>query len=154
MNIPSDTEHRALDRKYSNIETQLLHPGSNEDSFSMERVRSPSGSPRIAHMRMSPNYNPIRAVPCLPNIDLLERKSDLSKGYRYLNSELIDVSDESTGNTGRKYLFQGLLGERSTLWDNMDFWEYLFMDTVNAERDALGMNQDHGEMIERYKVLL
>ena len=134
-----------LTRALSNVETNLSVPATH-------RAVSPTGSPRLAHMRMTSAGSSMNSGPFLPNVDFLPRKSDLSEGYRYCNGELIDVSDDSKPlqSTGRKYLFQGLLGERSSLWDNMDFWEYLFMDVVAAERDVLGMNQNHGEMIERY----
>lgn len=58
-------------------------------------------------------------------------------------------SDEGQGKTGRRYLFEGLLSERSSLWDNMDFWENIFLDAVAAERDAVGMDQGPAEMIDR-----
>lgn len=42
----------------------------------------------------------------------------------------------------RTYLFEGLLGkERSTLWDQMQFWEDAFLDAVSQERDMIGMDQ-------------
>lgn len=45
----------------------------------------------------------------------------------------------------------GLLGkERSTLWDQMQFWEDAFLDAVSQERDMVGMDQGPGEMMERY----
>lgn len=51
-------------------------------------------------------------------------------------------------------MFEGLLGkERSTLWDQMQFWEDAFLDAVSQERDMIGMDQGPGEMMERYKTL-
>lgn len=50
------------------------------------------------------------------------------------------------------YWFQniGLLGkERSSLWDEMQFWEDAFLDAVSQERDMMGMDQGPGEMVER-----
>ena len=57
--------------------------------------------------------------------------------------------EEGRRTTGRRYLFEGLLNERSPLWDNMDFWENLFLDSVATERDAVGMDQGPVEMIDR-----
>ena len=148
VNSVAPLEHKKhLTRTLSNVETTHLSvPTPN-------RIRFPAGSPKLAHMKMTSTSSSMKEGACLPNVDFLARKSDLSEGYRYYNGELIDIGEDvKLGvSTGRKYLFQGLLAERSTLWDNMEFWEYLFMDVVAAERDALGMNQNLGEMIERYE---
>lgn len=51
----------------------------------------------------------------------------------------------------RIYLYEGLLGkERSTLWDQLQFWEDAFLDAVMLEREGMGMDQGPQEMIERY----
>nr|XP_060619301.1 MAP kinase-activating death domain protein isoform X20 [Anolis sagrei ordinatus] len=51
----------------------------------------------------------------------------------------------------RVYLCEGLLGkERSTLWDQMQFWEDAFLDAVMLEREGMGMDQGPQEMIDRY----
>ncbi|CAJ1049244.1 MAP kinase-activating death domain protein isoform X8 [Xyrichtys novacula] len=51
----------------------------------------------------------------------------------------------------RIYLFEGLLGkERSTLWDQLQFWEDAYLDAVMLEREGMGMDQGPQEMIERY----
>jgi hypothetical protein len=53
--------------------------------------------------------------------------------------------------TARTYLFEGLLGkDRSSLWDQMQFWEDAFLDAVSQERDMIGMDQGPGEMMERW----
>ena len=71
-------------------------------------------------------------------------------GYRYYNGDIFPVEgDEGKKTTGRRYLFEGLLNERSPVWDNMDFWENIFLDAVAAERDAVGMDQGPAEMIDR-----
>ncbi len=149
------SEHKkVLTRALSNVETHLAVPTANgrgsPGASPRGGSRSSAGSPRLAHMKMTSVSSSMNAAACLPNVDFLARKSDLCEGYRYYNGELIDVSEGmKPASTGRKYLFQGLVGERSSLWDNMEFWEYLFMDVVSAEREALGMDQNHGEMIER-----
>uniref|UniRef100_A0AAV2LQF8 MAP kinase-activating death domain protein n=1 Tax=Knipowitschia caucasica TaxID=637954 RepID=A0AAV2LQF8_KNICA len=40
--------------------------------------------------------------------------------------------------------------ERSTLWDQVQFWEDAFLDAVMLEREGMGMDQGPHEMIERY----
>lgn len=39
--------------------------------------------------------------------------------------------------------------ERSTLWDQMQFWEDAFLDAVMLEREGMGMDQGPQEMIDR-----
>ncbi|XP_064423235.1 MAP kinase-activating death domain protein isoform X6 [Latimeria chalumnae] len=80
------------------------------------------------------------------------------------------VPQEDTSQ--RVYLYEGLLGrdkgsvwdqledaametfslskERSTLWDQMQFWEDAFLDAVMLEREGMGMDQGPQEMIDRY----
>ncbi|XP_054627059.1 MAP kinase-activating death domain protein isoform X14 [Dunckerocampus dactyliophorus] len=54
----------------------------------------------------------------------------------------------------RIYLCEGLLGkERSTLWDQVQFWEDAFLDAVMLEREGMGLDQGPQEMIERYMSL-
>ncbi|XP_077569484.1 MAP kinase-activating death domain protein isoform X9 [Stigmatopora nigra] len=51
----------------------------------------------------------------------------------------------------RIYLCEGLLGkERSTLWDQVQFWEDAYLDAVSLEREGMGLDQGPQEMIERY----
>lgn len=74
--------------------------------------------------------------------------------HRYFNGDLIPIDNEpEKPTTGRRYLFESLRTERSPLWDNMDFWENIFLDSVSAEREALGMAQGTVEMIERYELV-
>lgn len=54
----------------------------------------------------------------------------------------------------RYYLFEGIIGNnRSNLWDQMQFWEDVFLDAVSQERDLIGMDQGPGEMMSRYHTL-
>lgn len=39
--------------------------------------------------------------------------------------------------------------DRSRLWDQMQFWEDVFLDAVAQERDIIGMDQGPAEMIDR-----
>lgn len=60
-----------------------------------------------------------------------------------------------TPNLGRQnnlfmYLVLGLINkDRSTVWDQMQFWEDAFLDAVSQERDMVGMDQGPTEMMER-----
>jgi len=81
-------------------------------------------------------------------------KSSLSTGFRYHGGSMINTATTPSPDTGRTYLFEGLVGkERSTLWDQMQFWEDAFLDAVSQERDMVGMDQGPGEMMERYNSL-
>nr|XP_033341449.1 MAP kinase-activating death domain protein isoform X5 [Megalopta genalis] len=81
-------------------------------------------------------------------------KSSLSTGFRYHGGSLVPTTNAPSPEAARTYLFEGLLGkERSTLWDQMQFWEDAFLDAVSQERDMIGMDQGPGEMMERYKSL-
>ncbi|XP_066600178.1 MAP kinase-activating death domain protein [Prorops nasuta] len=81
-------------------------------------------------------------------------KSSLSTGFRYTGGSLIPTTNTPSPESARTYLFQGLLSkERSSLWDQMQFWEDAFLDAVSQERDMIGMDQGPGEMMERYKSL-
>jgi len=46
--------------------------------------------------------------------------------------------------------YKGIIGkERSTIWDQLKFWEDVFIDAVSQERDMIGMDQGPIEMMER-----
>lgn len=68
-------------------------------------------------------------------------------------------NQNSTGNqtpTGeqRTYLFETIVNNpRSPLWDQMQFWEDVFLDAVAQERDIIGLDQGPSEMMERYSLL-
>ncbi|KAK4886992.1 hypothetical protein RN001_003263 [Aquatica leii] len=81
-------------------------------------------------------------------------KSSLSTGFRYHGGHMVNTTTSPSPETARTYLFEGLLGkDRSTLWDQMQFWEDAFLDAVSQERDMVGMDQGPREMMERYKSL-
>ncbi|XP_075401875.1 MAP kinase-activating death domain protein isoform X26 [Tenrec ecaudatus] len=66
---------------------------------------------------------------------------------RLVSSPIRSAEDASQ----RVYLYEGLLGkERSTLWDQMQFWEDAFLDAVMLEREGMGMDQGPQEMMDRY----
>uniref|UniRef100_A0A3B3R473 MAP kinase-activating death domain protein n=1 Tax=Paramormyrops kingsleyae TaxID=1676925 RepID=A0A3B3R473_9TELE len=73
---------------------------------------------------------------------LAEPRGSLGKG-----AQIMPLEDVSM----RIYLCEGLLGkERSTLWDQMQFWEDAFLDAVMLEREGMGLDQGPQEMIDRY----
>lgn len=77
-------------------------------------------------------------------------KSSISAGFRYHGGSLVNTSSNPVNEPTRTYLFEGLVGkDRSTLWDQMQFWEDAFLDAVSQERDMIGMDQCSGEMMER-----
>ncbi|KAK5643903.1 hypothetical protein RI129_007748 [Pyrocoelia pectoralis] len=81
-------------------------------------------------------------------------KSSLSTGFRYHGGHMVNTTTSPSPEAARTYLFEGLLGkDRSTLWDQMQFWEDAFLDAVSQERDMVGMDQGPREMMERYKAL-
>ncbi|XP_025417158.1 MAP kinase-activating death domain protein isoform X2 [Sipha flava] len=82
-------------------------------------------------------------------------KSSLSAGFRYHGGNLLNTASGSPSpDSGRTYLFEGILGkERSPIWNQLKFWEDVFIDAVSQERDMIGMDQGPIEMMERYKNL-
>lgn len=69
-------------------------------------------------------------------------KSSLSTGFRYHGGHMVNTITSPSPEAARTYLFEGLIGkERSSLWDQMQFWEDAFLDAVSQERDMVGMDQ-------------
>ncbi|XP_062621255.1 MAP kinase-activating death domain protein-like isoform X1 [Saccostrea cucullata] len=82
-------------------------------------------------------------------------KSNLSTGYRYYDGKMVNTSpvphSSHSPENAKQYLFEALIGkDRSRLWDQMQFWEDVFLDAVAQERDIIGMDQGPAEMIDRY----
>lgn len=50
---------------------------------------------------------------------------------------------------------KGILGkDRSIIWNQLKFWEDVFIDAVSQERDMIGMDQGPVEMMERYLIVI
>lgn len=80
-------------------------------------------------------------------------KSSVSAGFRYHAGSLIGSSGLPI-DAPRTYLFQGMVGkDRSSLWDQMQFWEDAYLDAVSQEREVVGMDQGPQEMMDRYRSL-
>ncbi|XP_055995615.1 MAP kinase-activating death domain protein-like isoform X3 [Ostrea edulis] len=82
-------------------------------------------------------------------------KSNLSTGYRYYDGKMVNTSpvphSSQSPENAKQYIFEALIGkDRSRLWDQMQFWEDVFLDAVAQERDIIGMDQGPAEMIDRY----
>uniref|UniRef100_V5HUR2 MAP kinase-activating death domain protein n=1 Tax=Ixodes ricinus TaxID=34613 RepID=V5HUR2_IXORI len=99
-------------------------------------------------------------------------KTSLSGGFRFSSATSVPgkVPDPSQGSSPgpgpstptrttppphtRTYIYQGLIGkDRSTLWDEPQFWEDTFFDAVSQERDLVGVEQQPGEQMKRYRTL-
>ncbi len=80
-------------------------------------------------------------------------KSHLSAGYRYTSGRSQAVQPIPS-QFEKQYLFETLVNNpRSPLWDQMQFWEDVFLDAVSQERDIIGLDQGPPEMMERYNQL-
>lgn len=167
--IRSNSDVAALvNRREKELKEKVWRSGSIDPSKIQDmvradrdhRTRQADKSPALAHMKLQNSlvrrnsFDRLSQVSSsIPPSPLL-RKSNLNKGFRYYNGDIFPVEGEDRKKTtGRRYLFEGLLNERSALWDNMDFWENIFLDAVAAERDAVGMDQGPVEMIDRYNSL-
>ncbi|CAG7683786.1 unnamed protein product [Allacma fusca] len=81
-------------------------------------------------------------------------KSALAAGLRYHAGSLIPTGSSPTSpENGRMYIFEGIIKERTNLWDQMQFWEDSFLDAVAQERELVGMDQGPREMMDRYQSL-
>lgn len=89
-------------------------------------------------------------------------KSKLSAGFRYSKKNITQVQNPLQNLSGaqnlnieiRTYLFETIVSNpRSPLWDQMQFWEDVFLDAVAQERDIIGLDQGPSEMMERYTQL-
>ncbi|CAG0887639.1 unnamed protein product [Darwinula stevensoni] len=138
-------------------------PASEAGSFTMNpsltRSRGQSQSARStvsdSELDSGPGMNMLLQFPrgstASKRGSIWSSKSSLSGGFRYHGGSLTPATPSP--ETGRCYLFEGLMRERSRLWDEMPFWEDAFLDAVSQERDLAGMDQGPVEMMERYKTL-
>lgn len=55
---------------------------------------------------------------------------------------MVNTASSPSPEAVRTYVFEGLVTkDRSSLWDQMQFWEDAFLDAVSQERDMIGMDQ-------------
>ena len=111
----------------------------------MNNNKSTSRTIFSSHVRQFPRQVKQRTASVWSN-----SRSSLSKFGGAAGNVFIPSTTSPSPETARTYLFEGLLGkERTTLWDQMQFWEDAFLDAVSQERDMIGMDQGPGEMMER-----
>ena len=120
--------------------------------------------------------------PCHVLSKHLPKKSIWSGSYRFRCGSLHAVIDDDTSSNSsqwmeKSYLFEGLVSvpakagsnndnheqrrrlsgsmaqQASGLWQDMQFWEDLFCDTVAQERQLIGMDSSAEELLQRYKAL-
>ena len=104
----------------------------------------------------------------------LPKKSVLSSGYRFRSGTLENVNGTEEWME-KSYLFEYFIPLRpillssptsesaekksvgisnpSFMWENLQFWEDLFCDTVAQERHLIGMDSGADELLDRYKAL-
>ncbi|XP_076817752.1 MAP kinase-activating death domain protein-like isoform X3 [Clavelina lepadiformis] len=149
-------------------------PSCSEDNISIASNKSDSS---VAKDNLS-----LRSVPTHTSEDSVSISSNSTGAametgdVHYRNGKLIRVDSDLGEDEERIFLYEGLLGtakhsflmqlegaalettfnlskERSKIWDEMQFWEDVFLDAVAMERDAVGMDQGPTDMIERYQTL-
>ncbi|XP_065070766.1 MAP kinase-activating death domain protein-like isoform X2 [Rhopilema esculentum] len=144
---------------------------SSSQSGSFDDERAGQGTvkklPSLSHTTLSSKtqLNSSMSVGDLSATDVQESvdernlvcKSNLCAGYRFRDGRLYEAKKERVSKgitgTGRRFIFEGLLNPRSSIWDDMDFWEHCFYDSVAAEREMVGMDIGPVELLERYKSL-
>lgn len=110
----------------------------------------------------------------------IPKKSILSTGHRFRCGTLEPVVMDASQWAEKSYLFESFVGLRSVtmsrpqtpssttsstapisvgvsnpsnLWQDLQFWEDLFCDTVAQERQLIGMDSAPDELLDRYKTL-
>lgn len=136
------------------IKHHVINPQDTIDSVSMASSISPSNSinSSIKNQGSESSFSLASTA-----------KSQLSSGYRYTKGCLVEVPthvQKSSVNSKipkaelRTYLFETIVNKhRSNLWNQMQFWEDVFLDAVAQERDIIGLDQGPSEMMERYNLL-
>uniref|UniRef100_A0A4W4GXS6 MAP kinase-activating death domain protein n=1 Tax=Electrophorus electricus TaxID=8005 RepID=A0A4W4GXS6_ELEEL len=168
---PALTRSTSQDSEVSNSSGETLGADSDLSSTAGDGLAG-RPSPHLAQSRGTLSDSEIETNPATSSVfgkthklkmGVKEPVGGVAKGA--LAPPLEDVSM-------RIYLCEGLLGrdkssvwdqledaametfslskERSTLWDQPQFWEDAFLDAVMLEREGMGMDQGPQEMIDRY----
>ncbi|XP_050410636.1 MAP kinase-activating death domain protein isoform X2 [Patella vulgata] len=145
----------SMDSEMSDASTLVSTSSDKDDDRKKTRINHHSIRSAMSDSEMDPSGSMVRQNKRNRSPSLWSNKSSVSTGYRYREGKLISTSSAvSNTETGRTFLFEGLLGkERSRLWDQMQFWEDVFLDAVAQERDIIGMDQSPSEMMDRYSSL-
>uniref|UniRef100_A0A8C9FU44 MAP kinase-activating death domain protein n=1 Tax=Pavo cristatus TaxID=9049 RepID=A0A8C9FU44_PAVCR len=152
---PEGVKHFDLgetDEKKSQISADSglsLASGSQKSDFDS----APSGGPSVM-VRSTSQDSEVSTVVSNSSGETLGADSDLSSnagdgpsvenGGNLAGSRGTVSDSEIETNSATSSIF------RSTLWDQMQFWEDAFLDAVMLEREGMGMDQGPQEMIDRY----
>nr|KAG5689468.1 hypothetical protein BaRGS_021015 [Batillaria attramentaria] len=150
---------RLQDKKFNSVDSEISEASTLVSTGSDKEAEKGRG--RIAHhsMRGALSDSEMETMSMggrrrSRSSSLWSNKSNYSLGYRYHDGKLVHTGSLPNQDVGKTYLFEGLIGkERSRMWDQMQFWEDMFLDAVAQERDIIGMDQRPSEMMERYTSL-
>ncbi|PVD33451.1 hypothetical protein C0Q70_04707 [Pomacea canaliculata] len=148
-----------LDKKFNSVDSEISEASTLVSTSSDKEGEKSRG--RISHqaIRGAMSDSEMDAMSGVGrrrsrSSSLWSNKSNFSTGYRYHDSKLVHTSTAPNTDVGKTYLFEGLIAkDRSRMWDQMQFWEDMFLDAVAQERDIIGMDQRPSEMMERYNSL-
>lgn len=139
---------------------------SAQDSFGIDNHHQPDNQPRQRSSRkhssvgtnlngkQPDDYDQQEQDETIPRS--IKQMWDLDQGLPQINKATLasGVTLASLSEDQRIYLYEGLVQkDRSSLWDQIQFWEEAFLDAVSHERCLVGMDQGPDEMLERYKLL-
>jgi len=146
--------HRDLS-KLSSIENDNYNGKdlSSNPSLTITSLEQKNETKTVSLSEYATNLTPSKS-----NGDIyLVSKSNCSAGYRFYGGlsekSVFEPAGRGVTGTGRRYLFEGLLRNRSCIWDDLEFWEQCFLDFVASEREATGMDVNPIELITRYNSL-
>ncbi|XP_076450770.1 MAP kinase-activating death domain protein-like [Babylonia areolata] len=150
---------RGLDKKFNSVDSEISEASTLVSTGSDKEQEKGRG--RISHqpIRSALSDSEMETVSVggrrrSRSASLWSCKSNYSLGYRYHDNKLVHGGSAPSQDIGKTYVFEGLVGkERSRMWDQMQFWEDMFLDAVAQERDIIGMDQRPSEMMERYNSL-
>lgn len=153
----TSTTPKQDEKTYTSVQTDRLRDSSGYVSESCEKDearrrmlgKTPSVESDASDFSSNTNTGRRKRSDC----SFLSSKSQHSTGYRYREGRVHHLT-LSQQDCPRNYLFENLIGrERSVLWEQVQFWEDVFLDAVAQERDIIGMDQGPMEMMERYESL-
>ncbi|XP_066917610.1 MAP kinase-activating death domain protein-like [Clytia hemisphaerica] len=161
VNGKGERTHRLQGAANEVNSTDSLHFHRDEDLIEVpEMHHSSSSTPKAKKspdLRKKTLLNDMKEMKVQDQNLYLVCKSNSSGKKRFYKNELHETVLESAGKgvtgTGRRYLYEGIVRNRSTMWDNLDFWEQSFLDAVAVEREAAGLDLNPSELIARYKAL-
>ncbi|KAK7473534.1 hypothetical protein BaRGS_00035195, partial [Batillaria attramentaria] len=138
---------RLQDKKFNSVDSEISEASTLVSTGSDKEAEKGRG--RIAHhsMRGALSDSEMETMSMggrrrSRSSSLWSNKSNYSLGYRYHDGKLVHTGSLPNQDVGKTYLFEGLIGkERSRMWDQMQFWEDMFLDAVAQERDIIGMDQ-------------